>query len=121
MRVFKAALCFFSVACVCFLLCSCTRVVRSEKDEITMFSWYSELDNGNKLSLSFGEDEALFNAENDGFSMEISGYYLIDDERFVIFDEDTKMDYTFIYKLHGDRVELSFGDGTITLDKRKDD
>lgn len=102
---------------ICMLLCSCSRAVRSPADELCMYSWSSVCDNGNRLSLSFDEDTAVFKAENDSYNVIVSGIYLLDDERLIISDVDTMMNYVFAYIVHGDCVELSFGDGTVTLDK----
>ena len=102
---------------VCTVLCGCERVVRGPRDEITMFSWRGELDNGNIVSLVFSGDSAVLRAVNGDYTLDVSGICLVDDEGFVICDEQTEMNYVFRYILHGDCVELSYGDGTITLDK----
>ena len=98
-------------------LCSCARVIRSPHDEITMYSWHRECENGNVISLSFDGDDAVFSAKNDRFSLHISGYCLVGDDRLVIFDRKTQVNHSFSYILHGDCVELSCYGGTVKLDK----
>ena len=100
-------------------LSSCCRVVRGPAVEITMFSWYCEQDNGNTLKLSFHDNKADFFANNSDFSLSLSGTCMIDNSSFVICDEETGFSFPFTYVLHGDSLELTFGDGTLTLDKVK--
>ena len=102
---------------ICAVLSSCSRAVRSPADELCMSSWRSELDNGNAVSLIFNDETAAFCAENDAFTLKISGIYVIDDDTLIISDAETKMNYSFGYTVHGDCAELSWGGGTVTLDK----
>ena len=102
---------------ICLLLSSCSRAVRSPADELCMSSWNSELDNGNIISLIFNDDTAVFRAENQAFTLIISGIYIIDDDTLIISDTDTMMNYSFGYTVHGDCAELTWGGGTVRLDK----
>lgn len=103
--------------CCIFCLVSCTRVINSASDELKMYHWYCEEDNGSIISLSFDDINAGLTIENEAFSMDIEGLCIADDESFTICDSESKNNYTFRYQLYGDRVELSFGSGMITLDK----
>ena len=117
MKKLKTALMLLFIISVCLSLCSCKRVIRSPADELTMSSWSADMKNGNRLSLSFDADEAVFTAENPDFTLVISGYCLTDDEGFVICDEQTQLNYSFTYILHGDSIELSRDGSTVILDK----
>lgn len=114
---FKNCVAGASLLLICTLLCSCSRSVRSPSDELRMYAWSAELENGNRVSLQIDDDKARFTASNDAFTLTVSGAYLIDDELLVISDEATRMNYSFRYQVHGDSVELSCGDGTIILQK----
>ena len=118
MKKLKTALMLLFIISVCLSLCSCKRVIRSPADELTMSSWSANMENGNRLSLSFDADEAVFTAENPDFTLVISGYCLTDDEGFVICDEETNLNYSFMYVLHGDSLELCYDNATVTLDKQ---
>ena len=107
------------IALVSASLCACERVIRGPADELTMFSWSSDFDNGDRVSLSFDGVNAVFGARGDGLDLDISGYCLVGDESFVICDEDTSCSYRFGYTVHGDSVELSYDGGAVTLDKDK--
>ena len=99
------------------ILTSCTRTIRSASDELPMFQWEAQYDNGNHASLIIEDDIAEFCVDNDAFALNLSGDYLIDDDSLTIFDNTTQMSYHFGYLIHGDSVELTFGDGTIVLNK----
>ena len=117
MKIMRAACVIICVTLICLSLSGCRRVIRGPRDELVMYSWGADMDNGNKVSLVFDGDKAAFRAENDAFTLEVGGVYLIDDESLIICDEATYMNHRFDYTVHGDCVDLSFGDGTITLDK----
>ena len=104
-------------AALMILLTGCTRVIESPSDELRMYSWYAEFDNGNTASLSFEDEKAFFSAENEDFSLNLSGLSVMTDDRIIICDDNSRMNYTFGYELYGDRVELSCNGSTITLDK----
>lgn len=98
-------------------LSSCTRMIRSPADELQMYRWSGQMENGNRMELSFHEQTACFTAQNEDFSLKIEGVCLIDDTTFVICDTQTKMNYDFSYLLHGDCVELTHENGTVELQK----
>ena len=102
-------------------LASCSRTVRSPKDELTMFIWRSELDSANTVELSFRDDRASFSMRNESFIMTLGGHCIVDDTTFVICDDETRENYSFSYILRGDSVELSYNGGTIVLDKAERD
>ena len=103
--------------CGAFGLSACTRVIENASDELKMYHWACEEENGSQISLSFEDTDACLTVENEAFSMNIEGLCIADDDSFTICDSKSKNNYTFGYQLYGDRVELSFGSGMITLDK----
>ncbi len=102
---------------IVFILSGCTRSVKGRSDELRMYDWQSEFDNGNTVSLSFDGSDATLIIVNDDHTLDISGLCAIDNESFVIFDENSDTNFAFDYKLYGDRVELSADNGTISLKK----
>lgn len=117
MRTIRSAAVIASAVILCFVLNACTRTVRDSADELCLYRWESRLSNGNTVELSFDGDRAALTVQNDSFSLIISGIAVIGEDAFVISDEETLMNYSFPYLLHGDCVELSYGGGTITLEK----
>lgn len=109
--------------CICglivtgILLSGCKRTVSSPSDEIRLYSWSAELDNGNTATLRFKDDNADFKVNNKDFSLDISGYCHIEDDSISVYDNSTEEYYRFIYTLHGDSLELGYMGGTIKLSK----
>ena len=98
-------------------LVSCTRIVSGPADELKMYSWRGEAENASVAELSFEDTNGSLTIENGGDSLTISGLCFADDDRFIICDEESGQNYTFGYRLHGDRVELSRDGGVLVLDK----
>ena len=107
------------ICCVMMLLCACQRTINTPADEIVLYEWRSQLDNGNTVSLRFEDDNAVLTAQNDRFQLTVSGYCAMYDDCFLICDTDTTDNYTFYYQLYGDHIELTCGGGTISLNKVK--
>ena len=103
------------------MLCGCRRVIAGPRDELVQFSWSYENENGSRYSLAFGDDGyANFSVRSDAEPLTLSGLCTVYDDHFVICDEGTTVLYTFCYTLYGDCVELTYDEGTLTLDKVKD-
>ena len=99
------------------LLSSCTQRINGAADELRRFSWDRAAENGNFASLMFCETKAYLFLKTQDSELRIRGIGIADEERLLICDEASGMNYTFGYKLYGDRIELSINGGTITLDK----
>lgn len=99
------------------LLSGCTGVIRSPADELRMFSWKSELEGGNTVSLSFVGSDATLIADGGVDTLILEGLCVVDDDTVVICDSVTGYNYIFGYKLYGDRVELRLFDSEIILKK----
>ncbi len=102
---------------LCFLLSSCRTVVNSPADEIRLFNWSAALDNGSTATLRFKDTNAYLTVENEDVSLDIGGLCLLGDEKLTICDSATSVSFPFSYRLYGDRIELTWNGGTITLDK----
>lgn len=102
---------------VCLLLVACRPVISSPDDELRLYSWRCELDNGNTASLSFDGANADFRATVRTKDIRLSGLCATDDDTIVICDSATGAAITLHYVLYGDRVELCYQDAAITLDK----
>lgn len=113
LRVF--ALCMVMLCILC--LASCTQVINSPSDELRMYRWTCEQENGCFVSLSFEGTDALLHIENDVGTTDLDGLCVTDDDSLTICDTDSDNNYTFGYRLYGDRVELYFNDAVLTLNK----
>ena len=99
-------------------LTGCQRIVVNSSDELTLHSWYTELDNGNKISLEFNDNNATVKVSLfDGKTESISGLCEVSDTAFVIHDSNTGVAYPFYYIVHFDRVEIVCGENTVSLYK----
>ena len=103
---------------ICLLLCACSPVINSEKDEIRLYEWIGEYNNGNSADLRFDGSDACLTVKNSDFSFDIEGLCSLKDDSFLIFDSESGMNYTFGYVLHGDCIELSYNGDTIVLEKK---
>ena len=114
---------FLRLSAVCVLvigiisLVSCTRVISSPSDELKMYRWTCEEENGCSVSLSFDETDAELSVVNDSFTFDIKGLCVLDEDTLTICDSDSGNNYSFGYQLYGDRVELSFNAGVLELNK----
>lgn len=69
------------------------------------------------MKLDFEEDTATLKINNSGKSTEIKGSYIADESTFVIFMPEVSQNYTFDYTPKGDKLDLSYNNNTITLNK----
>ena len=82
-----------------------------------MYSWSASLDNGTEVDLRFGDTYGYLDIYGDGEPLHIGGLCMSTDDSFLIFDEQSGMNYSFAYRLHGDRVELIRNGSVLVLDK----
>lgn len=102
---------------IVIVLTSCVTVVNGPADELRMYSWHAERENGDIVTLRFNDGKAALYADNGDFPLCLSGLCIITDNTLTICDEATKTNYTFGYTLYGDRVELSCNNSVLTLQK----
>ena len=99
-------------------LSGCSRVIRDAKDELVLYSWSREFDTGSSMSLNFSDNFATLDfITSDGIKSSLYGLYILSPTNLVICDDNTGTDYTFLYSVYGDRVELTMDDSTIELYK----
>ena len=103
---------------VCILLSGCTRVIRGPRDEIRLYTWESDMENGNTVSLTFHDSHATFSVINTDFTLTISGLCSLTDDSIVIIDENDGVGYSFDYTLTGESIALSYRGDTIELGKK---
>ena len=108
---------FFAVLLCLLLLSGCSKTIDSPADELRAFSWQGDYENGNTVTLSFDDSNASLSVSNNDFELELEGLCVFSDDSFTICDNGSDINYTFGYALYGDRVEMSFIDGTISLKK----
>ena len=106
------------IAAVCLVLSGCTPTVNGPRDEIRLYDWVGEFDNGNTAQLCFYDSDAAFTVENSDDSLDIVGLCSLTDDSIVIIDSSDDVSYEFDYELHGDSVELSYHGDTVTLEKK---
>ena len=109
---------FFLLIAAVMCLASCTRVLNSPADELRLYAWEYESDNGSCVSLQFDDTNAYLTIENDTDSLTLSGLCIATDDRLTICDDDSGLHYSFCYQLYGDRVELSVNGGVLSLEKQ---
>ena len=109
---------FIFMFCAVFL-CGCTQSTSGSVEELCNYSWSKTLDGGAEVRLSFDGDSAALTVDSAGESIEISGKCVIDDSNIVIFVPSLSLNYGFEYLPKGDELDLTYGGGTITLEKEK--
>ncbi len=107
-------LCIYVLLC----LCSCTRVITNNADELTFSSWGYEFKNGNSVNLSFANHNATLELYAKGVKkVVISGFCEINDTQFVIYDSKTKYGFAFEYIVYFDHVDIVYDNTTLSLNK----
>ena len=116
--VMKKILCVLFCLLLIFVFSGCQQVVVNNADELTMYSWESEFDNGTIVSLTFDENVATLHILlSDGSEKQIKGLCELSESAFVIHDSLTKKPYAFSYIVNFDRVEIVWDENTVSLYK----
>ncbi len=100
-------------------LTSCVKSIQCPSDELKMYTWIGSFDNAADVTLSFDQTDGYLDIESGDESLHIGGLCMLTDDSILIFDDDSGMNYSFGYRLYGDRVELN-RDGNV-LSLKKDD
>lgn len=103
---------------LCLFLSGCTPVINSARDEIRLYDWIGEYENGNRAELSFSGTNAQFTVTNPDFKLDISGLCSLTDDKLLVFSEQNQLCYEFSYVLHGDSVELYYHGDPLILEKK---
>lgn len=105
---------------VCIISFGCTtKNITCKADELKSFSWENSDDYGKSIELHFIENKGFLKIKSKDESYEIKGDVKADENNFVITDSSLKDTYEFTYKLYGDKIELTYGGNTLTLNKVK--
>lgn len=117
MRVKKIL--FICLALVCMLWCSsCSQIVQTSSEELKLYEWQRDNENGTQIFLRFSEDTALLSIQGDKeVTCEITGLCVANEETFVISDTSMMKNISFNYKVYGDHLDLTYGGSTISLEK----
>ena len=100
---------------------SCVKSIQRPADELKMYTWSGSFEHGAEVTLSFTQTEGYLEIENDDSSLSIGGLCMLTDDELLIFDENSGMNYSFGYRLYGDRVELNRDGNVLTLKKVESD
>lgn len=107
-----------SVIVLVFFLSGCSSVVSNSADELTLNSWQTTFDNGNKVRLVFDGDYATLTLSVKDFdTTTISGLCECDDNSIIIYDKMSGIAYPFSYVVHFDKVDVTYGKNTVSLYK----
>ncbi len=118
MRILKKIVAVLLIS-VCFVFSACTTDTSGYAYELISSKWETKLEGGAEVNLEFCKDSAVIKISNSGKSTEIKGSYIADEDSFVIFMPEVAQNYTFDYTPKGDKLDLSYNDSTITLNKVK--
>ena len=118
MRILKKIVAVLLIS-VCFVFSSCTADTSGYVNELTSSKWTAKLEGGAELSLEFSGDTASLKIRNSGESTEIKGRYVADDNSFVIFMPEVSQNYKFEYTPSGNKLDISYNDNILTLEKEK--
>ena len=113
----KKIMFIFMIAAIAFS--GCSQSVSGRVDELCSCSWSKTLAGGAEVRLSFDGDNAALTVDSAGEKIEIAGKCVIDDSSIVIFVPALSVNYGFGYLPKGDKLDLTYGSATITLEKEK--
>lgn len=116
MKILKKTVAVLLIS-VCFVFSACTTDTSGYINELKSSKWEAKLEGGAELNLEFNEDTAVLKINNSGESTEIKGSYIADQSSFVIFMPEISQNYAFEYTPKGDRLELSYNQNSIVLNK----
>jgi len=100
-----------------FIFCSCTQVVVNSADEIRLNKWSVSTEFDKEVTLEFKGDKGIFKVESEDKKscVTLSGLCIIDADKIAIFNESDKENYIFSYKIRGNKLNLSYSEGKLTL------
>ncbi len=117
--MFMKKLFAFVLIISCLALCSCTTDTSGESYELTSEKWYGKLKGGAEVSLEFSENAANLKLKSGNDEIAIKGYYAIDDNSFMIFNDEFKQSYSFGYTVNGNKLNLKYCQNEIEIEKVK--
>lgn len=102
---------------LCFVFSACTTDTSGFMNELTSSKWKKTLEGGAEINLEFNQDTAVLKINNSGKSTEIKGNFIAGQSSFVIFMPEVSQNYAFDYTPKGNKLDLSYNNNTITLNK----
>lgn len=109
------------IAIITMILSGCTQAqITSKADELMANEWFASDKFGKEIALSFTEDTAELEVKTNDFSCKIIGTVLVDEQAIKIFDNTLKQTYSFNYSLYGDKIEITYEENTVELNKVTD-
>lgn len=103
--------------CLVFTGCTQPRITGSA-DELKLYQWQNKDEYGKTATLTFNKNEAAFSMVSHDAAVKIEGPAIVDETTIKITDESLLSAYTFTYELFGNEIKLSYGENTITLQKK---
>lgn len=109
------------IVVITMILSGCTQSqVASTADELMANEWFADDKFGKEISLSFTQDTAELKVKTNDFSCKLIGTALVDEQTVKIFDNTLKQTYSFDYNLYGDKIEITYDENTVVLNKVTD-
>lgn len=115
----KSILLFLPLLIITVLLCSCTQPsIQSAKDELKANSWSGSGEYSTTVFLSFDGTKANLDIQSmGGAETKLSGDCIVDDEKILLTDSRLKKSLEFKYQIDGNKMTLTYNDGTMNLEK----
>lgn len=109
------------IAVITMILSGCTQSqITSKADELMSNEWFASDKFGKEISLLFTQDTVELKVKTNDFSGKIIGTVLVDEQTVKIFDNTLKQTYSFDYSLYGDKIEITYDEHTVELNKVTD-
>lgn len=120
MKKIKSLLFSALLSLIFITLAACTTEnITCTADELKNFAWSNSDDFGKSIELRFDGNTGFLKIKSKDEAYEIKGDVIADDNNLTITDSTLKDTYEFTYKLYGDKIELTYGENTLTLNKVK--
>ena len=111
----KKLLLIFSIV---LTLTSCGKqVINCNADEIKLFSWSFNGEQGLSANLEFENDNAVLTIDNNDKHCTIGGLCIIGENSLLIADNSLQKDFLFDYKLSGTELTLFYDEKEINFKK----
>lgn len=113
----KKILIFLILLMVILIFSSCTTNTSGYTYELITQNWTYNGKNNTKLNLKFDNNVAKLTAFSNNKTTVINGKYLIDNNSFIIYQDNKFQTYKFNYEIKGDYLILSYNEDFIKLSK----
>lgn len=101
------------------LLAGCVEPsITSIEDELKLYTWQNKDEFDKTITLSFSNTHATLLMKTKTEETKIEGLAVLEENNLQIFDSNVNNSYAFSYKLFGDKIELTYGEHTLTLYKQ---